>query len=76
MHWQTEEVIQALSDFRAHNRKVAQLKKELAEFKKILVNTEDPDQFDWAVMMFKSIRHELELEQARPLDSFAIDVDA
>ena len=60
MFWQTEQEVQALSDFRATNRKIAQLKRELAEFREVIATTEDPDQFDWAVMMFKSIRHELE----------------
>ena len=58
MHWQTEQDKQALADFRAHNRQVAELKQDLWEFKMIQENS-DPNVRTWALQMIKSIEHEL-----------------
>ena len=58
MHWQTEQDKQALADFRAHNRKVSELKQELWEFKQIQHGHGDAIT-SWALQMIKSIEHEL-----------------
>ena len=58
MHWQTEQDKQALADFRAHNRRVSELKQDLWEFKMIQENS-DPRIRTWALQMIKSIEHEL-----------------
>jgi len=57
-HWQTEQDKQALADFRAHNRKVSELKQELWEFKQIQHGHGDAIT-SWALQMIKSIEHEL-----------------
>lgn len=58
-HWQTEQDKQALADFRAHNRKVAELKKGLWDFQQIFWSPSFPEQKAWALQMIKSIEHEL-----------------
>jgi len=60
MHWMTEQDKQALADFRAHNRKVAELKQELADFRDIFWQPDFPEQKTWALQQIKSIEHELE----------------
>ena len=59
MHWLTEEDRQALSNWRAEQRKERQLRKELLEFQQIAHNPQSHQQFVWALQMIKSIRHEL-----------------
>ena len=39
---------------------VAQLKKKLDELREIIANPDDPDEWDWAVMMFNLVRNDLE----------------
>ena len=58
MHWQTEQDKQTLVDFRAHNRRVSELKRDLWEFKMIQENG-DPIIRSWALQMIKSVEHEL-----------------
>jgi len=64
MFWQTEQEKQALADFRAHNRKVAELKQELADFREIFWHPAFPQQKAWALQMIKSIEHELDQLQS------------
>ena len=60
MHWQTEQEKQALADFRARNRKIAVLQRELADFHEILSSPLFSGQRTWALQMVKSIEHELD----------------
>lgn len=64
MHWQTEQEKQALADFRAHNRLVAELKKDLADFHEIFWHPTHDGQRAWAEVMIKSIEHELDQLQS------------
>ena len=64
MHWQTEQEKQALADFRAHNRLVSGLKKDLADFREIFWHPAFPQQKAWALQMTKSIEHELDQLQS------------
>jgi len=57
-HWQTDEEKQALADWRAHNRKVSELKQELWDFN-IIKEHSDPNARSWVLQMIKSIEHEL-----------------
>ena len=59
MFWQTDEEIQALADFRATNRRIRVLKRELWEFELIQQNS-TPEAGSWALQMIKSIEHELD----------------
>ena len=59
MFWQSEEEKQALSDFRAHNRKIKVLEQELFDFKQIQ-QSPTPEVGSWALQMIKSIEHELD----------------
>ena len=59
MHWQTEQEKQALADFRAWRRQVAELKQDLADFREIFWLPAFPEQKTWAQHMIKSIEHEL-----------------
>ena len=59
MHWQTEQEKQALADFRATNRRIRVLERELWEFKLIQQNSTS-EAGSWALQMIKSIEHELD----------------
>ena len=64
MHWQTEQEKPALADFRAHNRLVTELKKDLADFREIFWHPTHDGQRAWAEVMIKSIEHELDQLQS------------
>lgn len=64
MHWQTEQEKQALADFRAHNRHIEALKREIRCFELVLANCTDDQQKSWALQMIKSIQHELDQLEA------------
>lgn len=59
MFWHTEQEEQALADFRATNRRIRILERELWEFKLIQQNS-TPEAGNWALQMIKSIEHELD----------------
>jgi len=63
MHWQTEQEKQALADFRATNRRIRVLERELWELKLIQQNS-TPEAGSWALQMIKSIEHELDQLQS------------
>lgn len=63
MFWQTEQEKQALADFRAHNREVAELEQDLWDFRMIQQNS-TPEAGSWALQMIKSIEHELDQLQS------------
>lgn len=64
MHWQTEQEKQALANFRATNRRIAVLQRELADFREIFWSPSFPEQRAWALQMTKSIEHELDQLQS------------
>ena len=64
MFWHTEQEELALSDFRARNREIAELKQELADFREIFWAPVFPEQKAWALQMIKSIEHELDQLQS------------
>ena len=64
MFWQTEQEEQALADFRATNRRIRVLQRELADFREIFWSPVFPEQKSWALQMIKSIEHELDQLQA------------
>ncbi len=64
MFWQAEQEKQALADFRAHNRKVAELQQELADLREISWHPAWPQQKAWTLQMIKSIEHELDQLQS------------
>jgi hypothetical protein len=63
MHWQTEQEKQALADFRAHNRRIRVLERELWELK-LVQQSSTPEAGSWALQMIKSIEHELDQLQS------------
>ena len=63
MFWQTEQEEQALRDFRATNRKIAELEQDLWDFRMIQQNS-TPEAGSWALQMIKSIEHELDQLQS------------
>ena len=64
MFWQTEQEKQALADWRATNRKIRVLERELADFREIFWAPMFPEQKSWALQMIKSIEHELDQLQS------------
>ena len=64
MFWQTEQEKQALADFRATNRKIRVLERELADFRDIFWQPAFPEQKAWALQMIKSIENELDQLQS------------
>ena len=56
----TEQEKQALLDFRNHNRKVAELNRELFNMKELIITPHFKGQDVWAKNMVKSIAHELD----------------
>lgn len=59
-HWIDEDSKQAVADWRAHNRKVAELKQEIRDFRDIFWNPAFPEQKVWARQQIQSIEHELD----------------
>ena len=64
MFWHTEQEEQALADWRATNREIAELNQELADFREIFWAPAFPEQKAWALQMIKSIEHELDQLQS------------
>lgn len=64
MFWQTEQEKQALANFRATNRKIRVLRRELADFRSIFWQPASPEQKTWALQMIKSIENELDQLQS------------
>jgi len=63
MHWQTEQEKQLLSDFRARQRRIKVLTRELWELK-LVQHHSAPEAGGWALQMIKSIEHELDQLQS------------
>lgn len=63
MFWHTEQEEQALADFRATNRRIRVLERELWEFRLVQQNS-TPETGSWALQMIKSIEHELDQLQS------------
>lgn len=59
-HWIDEDSKKAVANWRAENRHIAELKQELADFREIFWAPAFPEQKSWALMMIKSIEHELD----------------
>ena len=60
MFWIDEESKKAVSNFRRENRYIAELKRDLADFREIFWDPAFPEQRTWAEQQIKSIEHELD----------------
>ncbi len=66
LHWMPEEDKQALASIRRERRYIAELKRDLVDFRDIFWAPTHAGQRTWANQMIKSIEHEMdEIEAGR-----------
>ena len=59
MHWQTEEELELLAEFRGTRRHREELRADLVDFTRIFWDASSKEQRTWAQHMIRSIEEEL-----------------